>query len=722
MKDLSTVTHNKVSETLVDILCNKTQNPDKLFFRVQVAYYFAKLASMQRTSIMTHDRGAVPVNMYAVNLATSGSGKGHSTNIIEEQVINQFREIFLEDTFPQIAEKNLASITVRRTLRYDDSNISEDDVRKKVDKEFDNLGELAFSFDSGTTAAVKQMRQKLLMANAGSMNMEIDEIGSNLLSQVEVLTTLLELYDVGKVKQKLTKNTAENTRSEEIDGRTPTNLMMFGTPSKLFNGGKVEDEYYSFLETGYARRCLFGIISGQHKRKKLTPLEIYNQSTDANAEQVLQDLSDDIGQLADAINFGRALTMSKDVALLIIEYKLHCEERASKLGEFNEIRKAELAHRYFKMMKLAGSYAFIEGSHEISEDNLYSAIKLVEESGEAFDKMLTRDRNYVKLAKYFATVGREVTHVDLVEDLPFYKGSEANKREILTYATSWGYTNNVIIKRRYIDGIEFMKGETLKETNMDELIVAHSTHWTEDYEPELAPFDELHNLVTLKGHHWVNHHLLDGYRKEDNAITGFNLVVIDVDDGIDLASVRLLMKDYKYLIHTTKSHQAMKNGVKQGDRFRLILPLSHTLKLDKQDYNEFMANVYAWLPFECDTATNQRARKWETHDGQHEYNDGKSLDALLFIPKTAKCEENRKVIDNQQSLTNLERWFATHTSTGNRSNNLMRYAYLLVDAGQDIQSVQNNVMALNAKLPDKMEETEILSTIMVTATKRALGK
>ena len=111
-------------------------------------------------------------------------------------------------------------------------------------------GTLAFSFDSGTAPAVKQMRLKLLMSNAGSMNLELDEVGSNLTSNVEMLNTFLELYDVGKVKQKLTKNTSDNKRGEEFIGKTPTNLMLFGTPTKLLDGSKTEEELRLLINKG----------------------------------------------------------------------------------------------------------------------------------------------------------------------------------------------------------------------------------------------------------------------------------------------------------------------------------------------------------------------------------------------------------------------------------------------------------------------------------------
>lgn len=708
MKDLTLVPYFKKSEDLVEILCKKTGNTDKLFFRILVAYYFTKVASMMRCNIKTHDRGVIPVSLYAINLANSGHGKGHATNIVEEQVIGKFRERFLEDTFMSVSETNLAVLANKRAIK---KQCDPDEELARVLKEFENLGNLAFSFDSGTTAAVKQMRHKLLMAAAGSMNMEIDEIGSNLLGNMDVLTTFLELFDVGKVKQKLTKNTNENTRSEEIDGRTPTNMLLFGTPSKLLNGGKVEEEFYSMLETGYARRCLFGYVKVSEKHTGMTPEQIYDQLTDVASENFLLLLSDSIAQLADLTYFNKTLSMTKAVSLAVIEYKLDCDNRAALLGDHEEIKKAEISHRYFKAIKLAGTYAFIEGSASIDDSHLYSSIKLVEESGEAFSQILTRERTYVKLANYIANIGREVTHVDLVEDLPFYKGSEASKRELMNLAVAYGYKNNIIIKKQYNDGIEFLSGESLATTNLDKMIISYGVELADNYLNETVEFDKLSKLTQLPNYHWVAHHLISGYRTEENCIAGFNMAVIDVDDSVSIDTVKLLLKDYTYLLYTTKRHTT------QTNRFRVVLPLSHVLKLDANDYKEFMNNIYEWLPFEVDTQTNQRSRKWLTHAGSCEYNQGTLLDALLFIPKTSKNEERKKVILDQQSLTNLERWFIGNTGTGNRSNQLIKYALMLVDSGMSIDSIRNNVIALNSKLADKMDDAEILSTIVVTAAK-----
>jgi hypothetical protein len=708
MKTFDEMEYHPASEKLVSILCSKTQNDNPLFFRVLVGYYFSLVASMMRTSIATHDRGDIPVNMYALNLSTSGSGKGFSTNIIENSVINQFRQRFLEETFPILAENNMPKLALKRANR---KSTDPDEELIRVQKEFESLGSLVFSFDSGTPAAVKQMRHKLLMADAGSVNLQIDEIGSNLVGNVDVLNTFLELYDMGLIKQKLIKNTSENIRNEEIVGRTPTNMMLFGTPSKLLNGAKTEEELYSMLETGYARRCFFGYSRASNKSYTQSPEEVYTQLTNQDSNQYLEELSDKLEGLADIINVNKRLVVSKETSLLLIEYRLKCEREADLYPEHEEIKKAEISHRYFKALKLAGAYAFIDDSPELTQDHLYYAIKLAEESGNAFNKLLTRDRAYVKLAKYIATCKRDVTQADLVEDLPFYRGATGQKAEMLSLAIAYGYKNNIIIKKSFSDGIEFLRGETLKETDLSKMVLSYSTDITTDYKNEYAPFDQLHKLTQAPGMHWVAHHLNGGYRNEENCIPGFNLVVIDVDGGVNISTVKLLLKNYKFLIYTTKRHTETEN------RFRIILPINYELSMDAKDYKEFMSNIYEWLPFEVDTATNQRARKWMSNDGHYEYNDGDVLDALPFIPKTSKNEERKELMNSQQSMDNLERWVINNIGDGNRNNMLLRFAMILLDGGFDFENIRQRVVALNNKIVDKLDEAEIMSTIMITVAK-----
>lgn len=711
MIDLSSVEHHPAMEELVDVLRNKTQNNDRSFFQAEVAYFLGKMAASMRATIVTKDRGEIPVNVYALALANSGYGKGHSVNIMETEILGGFRTRFMEDTLPAKAEESLQKIADQHMLR--EPALDPDSAMEKAKKEYNRKGAYPFTFDSGTGPAVKQLRQKLLMAEAGSINLQIDEIGLNMLSNVEVLTMFLELYDQGLVKQKLTKNTNDNEREEDRDGKTPTNLLLFGTPSKLLDGSQTEEEFYSFLETGYARRCFFGWGVHSKANQELTAEEIYQRLLNPTNSQSVSKWSTHFANLADISKFGWKMIVDDDVAIKLIEYRIQCEKQAETLPDHDEIRKAELTHRYFKALKLAGAYAFIDENIEITVDNLLQAIKLTEESGEAFQKLLNREKPYAKLAKYIATCGVEVTHADLHEALPFYKQSNTTRNELMALAQAWGYKHRIVIKKSFVDGIEFYTGETLEKTDLDELILSYSSSWAFDYLKELAPFDQLHVLLGSKDMHWANHAFEEGHRTEEKVIPGFNLVVVDVDGGTPLATAMDLLKEYTYLIHTTKRHTNEEN------RFRLILPINYKLLLDAEEYKEFMNNIITWLPFKVDEQANQRARKWLTHENcQYKYNEGELLDALPFIPKTSKNEQFLKEHKAIESLNNLERWFAQRIAQGNRNNNMLKFALALADSGMRHIDAERAVQAFNDKLNTPLSRQELSSTVLVTLAKR----
>lgn len=718
MFDLSSATYHPITEQIVDVLCKKTLNSNRLFFRVQVSYFLAKVASSMRCTLNTLDRGKIPVNVYALNLAVSGSGKGHSTNIIEGEFLDQFKKVFLQETFPYLAQQNLIDLSAKRANR---NGTDPQDELVKLEKEFNNTGALAFSFDSGTAPALKQLRHKLLLANAGAISIEMDEVGENLISNLDMLKVFLELYDQGLVKQKLTKNTADSQRAEEVEGKTPTNMLMFGTPNNLFNGSKEEELLMALFDTGYARRTLFGTSSKEDIQQEMTPEQVFEMLTDTTSSATIAKLSQHFGMLADAVKYNQQIQVSKDISLKLIAYKMDCEQKADKLPEHEEIRKAEMRHRYFKALKLAGIYAFVDETPEVTTAQLLSAIRLVEDSGEAFNKILSRDKNYVKLAKYIANIGKEVTHADLIEDLPFYKGTNAAKQELMNLAMAYGYKNRIIIKKSFVDGIEFFKGETLKQTSLDELIISYSNHMAYNYLSEPISFSNLMQLCQMEDMHWVNHYLVhgdkgDGHRDNDNIVSGFNTIVIDVDEGASLEEVKVLMKDYTYFIHTTKRH------TDETNRFRLVMPIQYHLKLDENEFKEFMNSVYEWLPFEVDSQTNQRSRKWASNPGITFSNEGEILDPLAFIPKTTKNDEYKKTITNLGNLDNLERWFAQRMGTGNRNNQLLKFALLLADTGLDYQNILEKVLTFNSKLDNSLPEIEIHSTIMRSVSKKLSEK
>lgn len=716
LKPIEEMSYFPKAEKLVKILMTKTQNNNPLFFRVIVAYYFTTLASQMRINIKGFSKGTIPINCYTIALSPSGSGKGHSTSLIEQEVLNNFNTIFREQTIRYSAEVNCEKLAQKRATR---NNTDVEDELSKLAKDYANLGAYLPSFDSATTPAIKQMRQKLLMANAGSCNLVIDEFGANLSGSIEPLTTYLELYDKGLLRDKLVKSSADNIRFERIEGYTPANLLAFGTPVNLLDGSKNEETFHNLLKVGYARRCFFAYSDKVYKNQVTSVDEAIEQMFNDTDDDYLEELSEQLSLLADMSLLNKSLSINPNTLRTLVSYKLNCETRSSQISEIEEIRKSELEHRYFKVLKLAGAYAFIDNQDEINNKHIEAAIKLAEDSGEAFNKLMTPMKPYMKLAKYLSEYRGEVTLADLDEDVPYFKGTKTQKDELVQMATAWGYKNNILIKKSYMDSIMFLSADSLQETNLDRIIISYTNNndMTTGYRNEEVPFDKLPKLFKAQGFHWLSHHVADGYRKEENAIKGFNLLVLDVDGTCNLSTAKLLLKDYKAIYYTTKSHTDSEN------RFRIILPTNYTLKFDAKDYKEFYNNVLKDIPFEVDTQASHRVKKWLSNpNADIELTEGILFDVLPYIPKSAKNDERERLLKDQSELDNLERWVINNTGDGNRNNMLLRYALILIDAGFKFEDIKDKTIKLNDKLSDKLDELELANTIFHTVASKLAAK
>ena len=714
MRDFDSLTDHPVLEAMVDVICKKTQNQNRSFFRVTVAYFLAKMASTMRAVIDTKDRGIIPVNLYALGLASSGFGKGYSVSIVEDYFMHGFKMRFIEGTMNEISERNLMKLANERSV-FKGTDQAEELLG--LEKEYNLAGPYPYTFDSGTVPAVKQLRQKLLLADSGSINLQIDEVGSNLLMNTEILNTFLELYDKGKTKAKLTKNTADNSRGNDIDGATPANMLLFGTPTKLLDGGNTEDMFFEFLQTGYSRRFLFGWGVHERSSNKMTAEEIYRDQTDPYSASIIANLSKGFTQLADPLTHMWEMALPDDVAIELVQYRILCETEADKLPDHCEMQKAELNHRYFKALKLAGVFGFIDQAAQISMDNLYYAINLVEASGKDFATLLSREKAYVKLAKYIASNNQELTHADLTEALPYYKTSNSARQEIMTLATAWGYKNNIMIKKSFVEGIEFFSGEALNETDLSKIMFSFSEDYASGYEPTKQPFEQLHRLMKAEGFHWCNHYFREQHRRGDNVIEGFNMIVLDVDGKASRDLVHDMLRDYTFMTYTTKRHKENGTG---PDRFRVLMPIKYELFLNKEDYLQFMNNIIEWLPFGIDEEANQRERKWLTnHLGEVHYNmQGNLLDPIRFIPKTSKNESHRAQMNQLKDLDSLERWFAERMVMGNRNNQMIKFALALFDSGMPYHEIEQGVVRFNAKIDNSLSEHELQSTILRTVARK----
>ena len=193
-------------------------------------------------------------------------------------------------------------------------------------------------------------------------------------------------------------------------------------------------------------------------------------------------------------------------------------------------------------------------------------------------------------------------------------------------------------------------------------------------------------------------------------------MVLDCDGDARLEQAREILKDYTYLIYTTKRH------TDDVHRFRVVLPMSHTLKLSPDDYSLFMENVFSFLPFTIDEQVKDTSRKWLCNDKAQVFeNDGKLFDVLPFIPKTKKADEYAEFI-SKKNMPTLERYFHRMIQEGNRNNTLFRYAAVLLDGGYGLRDTIDKIKTFNSQLDKPIPATELNDTVIKSITARAVKK
>ena len=71
-----------------------------------------------------------------------------------------------------------------------------------------------------------------------------------------------------------------------------------------------------------------------------------------------------------------------------------------------------------------------------------------------------------------------------------------------------------------------------------------------------------------------------------------------------------------------------------------------------------------------------------------------------------------------EDLGNLERWFATQMSEGNRNNNMFKYGMALVDSGLTFEEVSSQIKKFNKQLSNPLPEEELEKSVLVTIAKK----
>lgn len=716
MFEIDELPNDKFLKEISDVISYKIGDKNSTLALITSAYTLTKVASMMHTFVNCGSLGTMPINCYATCIAPSGYGKGYALKILRDDVTNLFNNRFVNELVPTVTQINLQKHAFERSLRF---KSNPEDELGFVEAELLSLGCYITQFDSGTNVGLKQLRHLVQLSGIGSLNFEVDEIGSHLLENKEILDTCLELYD-GRVLPKLIKNTKDEVRKHELSNITPANVLLLGTGNLLLDGGINERMFKALIAEGYGRRMFFSV--SDMTKEPLSYEDHYNKLISKDSETKLNDLSKYLESLATTEHYKREIGLTEESLDILVRYIMHCENEARSYKEKEDIYKLESFGRYFKTLKLAAALAFVNKNDKIEKENLLAAIKVAQISAQCMRTLFTTDSAHVRLAKYMQQLNTPLTHADLAEDLPFYPKTSKNQNDLWKLAIAYGYKNNILIKRTLIDDIEFFEGESVEENNIEDLkaIISYTINpfhgAAQGYKNVRTPYDRLPILLQKADGHWLNHHITDGVRKKENVISGCNLIVLDIDNGTPMHVAQNILKKYAYFLYTTKSH------TQEQHRYRIVLPMSHTLNLSCEEYKQFIGNILNFLPINCDNCSQQRSRKWASYeDSTLIKNEGELFDVLPFIPKTKKNDTYLSLLKDSADIDRLERYFMLAYKNGSRNNTLYNYAMLLVDSGYLYQDISKRVNKLNRLSENPLPQAEVntmLSQEVFTSLKK----
>jgi len=196
---------------------------------------------------------------------------------------------------------------------------------------------------------------------------------------------------------------------------------------------------------------------------------------------------------------------------------------------------------------------------------------------------------------------------------------------------------------------------------------------------------------------------------------------MDIDEGMSIAEIQEVLKNYIYIIYTTKSHMKEKNGI-ICERFRVIMPTKTTFYVNADEHKGLYENLSKVLEIPSyDVATRNIGRLWFTNSEAKVYKkeDGDLLDVRCCIPETDVSEhiipniENLDLDETDRRIAGMQKFVLINGVGGNRNNVIFRLAKFVQEIGGDIGDV---VYKTNSMLLEPLADNEVRTILQNIGT------
>jgi hypothetical protein len=560
---------------------------------------------------------------------------------------------------------------------------------------------------SGSKEGLFETAKAIKETGFGSLNLITDEVTDIVTSSNELLNTLKQAYD-GKLQAKLIKGDKESARKYDIENIV-VNLLAAGSIDYI--DADTRKALNRLAVTGMYRRSLV-IDSKQEVEKR----EEYNVSLDP-VIQYFQELNkyykDDYNDRLDVYNKTGVMSKIFDITDEAIEYidsldsQLILRANKDKLNQWKQYDIGSLN----MIVNIAYIIAYIQMDKKVDVNHLQRAWEIFIKTRELCMDTFNEVKPYKEIYELLK-IKPNLTQSDLIELSKCNCIPKQSKqfKDIMLLVQELAYRDGIRLKEN--KGIVTRYSlEELPKTNLNKLILSIEADGKKEkaiaFEQVEFSWEDLERVVTSYRRievdefgeeielgidsftlaHYESSAKTEpyGHRKAENFIQGQNMIAFDIDGTHKVEEIVEILKQYKFLLYTTKSHQTLKRNYK--DSFRVLLPTKSIYYVGPEQHKEMYKNITEFFDIYSDTQAFNVSRLWFTNkDAEIMLNDGETLfDVSNFIPDTNASEILRRVREFKDSLT-----ISTDDEAQRRINGMLKYMIATTVVG----NLKNNIFKL----------------------------
>lgn len=697
-------------------------------FKLKLAIVLSELISFSshlRKPIKLHDGTIVPCNAIVFALAGSGLSKDKSLNAVRKSLSFAYSQI--EDQRKDYARKKAES-----TARLEGDDVDNWAKYYRAPK--------PLQAGLGTVEGLMSHFADIAENPMGAGSIMSSEIGSELQnngSMVDIIKTISVAYDLGNVPAKIVKSHENQTAG--IDG-LPINALFFGSHEALLYDNQIKAKFRLVFNTQLARRSLFTFTPEAPAKLEITAIDELWETREAERARVCkaqEELNDITSELVGETNHD-PLSIHPDAQKMFDVYLEHNLLIADDMPNKFPISKLSRCHKQWLALKMAGNYATLDCSEELTEEHYCYAINTVEllaNDLSNFEYELVKEpyEQLSDMCKYNARDGEFVLSLHELRKLSYVTGTGSSKAkvdELCTLAGSYdsegsylpldgGILYKKLIKTDIV-GVSYKIFEDIDSLPYKKLKDHMNRNSTDGYDFFETSFEDLENLLD-NNVVYSCFQFKDGIHLKENLFGGTKFAILDIDKSVitDIEAHSLL-EEYNHFIARTSDPE-------NEFKFRVLIELDAVVDVDAITWKAFIQEIASELGLIVDPIPQSQIVLAYKDRNILKQLEGKVLNSKVMLdralvnvkdrPKAPNTlptkEKTAKLADPRETFS-----FAFEGDGDGRSNIMYRALAFAIDLGADAEYVENLAQEINNYWRSPMDEARLMRTLIVPALRR----